>query len=376
MEEENYYMSRAIELAKSGWGKTNPNPLVGAVIVRNGSIIGEGYHKKIGSYHAEIEALQSLKQDPKGSEIYVNLEPCSHFGKTPPCADALVKAGIKKVVIGMVDPNPLVSGKGISILKKAGIEVVTGVMEKECRILNEIFIKYITQKMPFVILKSAMTLDGKIATRSGDSKWITNEKSREFVHRLRDRVSAIMVGIDTVLMDNPSLTTRLQKSEGKDPVRIVIDSKGRIPLDAKVINNLSEAPAILVIAEELPKEKLSFLSNKNVKVITAGNKEGKVDLNKLMKELYKMQIDSILLEGGGNLNYSALESGIVDKILMFIAPKIIGGADAKTPFEGLGVEKMSDAFSLINYELKTFGKDILIEGYPSKDKESECSRES
>jgi len=375
MKEDKCYMARAIELAKFGWGRTNPNPLVGAVIVKDNSIIGEGYHTKIGSPHAEIEALNSLKVDPEGSTIYVNLEPCSHFGKTPPCADALVKAKVKKVVIGMVDPNPLVSGRGFAILQKAGIEVASGIMEKECKILNEIFVKYITKKKPFVVLKSAMTLDGKIATKSGDSKWITNNESRQFVHKIRDRVSAIMVGIETIIKDDPSLTTRLESKNGKDPIRIVVDSLGRIPFDSKVINSSLKAPLILAVADELSREKINKLNDKNVKVIVAGNKEGKVDLCKLMNELYNMHIDSILLEGGGTLNYSALTAGIVDKILLFIAPKIVGGAEAKTAFEGLGVAKMSDAFSLKNYEIKTFGADILIEGYLNEPKESGCSQE-
>lgn len=363
MTKHNDYMAMTLELAKLGWGRTNPNPLVGAVIVKDERIIGKGYHRKLGGAHAEIEALNTLTQDPKGSTIYVNLEPCSHFGKTPPCADALVKAGIEKAVIGMTDPNPLVSGRGISILEKAGIEVIKGVMEEECRKLNEIFIKFINKKKPFVSIKSAMTLDGKIATKMGDSKWITNEESRQFVHSLRDRYSAIMVGINTILQDDPALTTRLPSKEGKDPIRIVVDSKGRIPISAKVINSSFKAPMILVVSDVLPKEKLRMLRDKNVIVINALGKDGNVDLSKLMDELYNMQIDSVLIEGGGTLNYSALEAGIVDKVLIFIAPKIIGGAQGKTPFEGEGVSLIDEAYKIRDWEIQKFGSDILIEGY-------------
>lgn len=363
MEKHNYYMAMALDLARLGWGRTNPNPLVGAVIVKNSRIIGEGYHKVCGGPHAEVEAIKKLTEDPKGSTVYVNLEPCSHFGKTPPCADALVKAGVGKVVIGMTDPNPLVSGRGISILEKAGIEVIKDVMEEESRKINEIFIKYITRKKPFVMIKSAMTLDGKIATRTGDSKWITNEESRLFVHNLRDRFSAIMVGINTIMQDDPALTTRLSNKEGKDPIRIVVDNKARIPLNAKVINSSLSAPMILAVADEMPKEKLRMLNNKKVKVITVGDREGKVDLNRLMDELYNIQIDSVLIEGGGNLNYSALNAGIVDKVLMFISPKIIGGSQSKTPFEGEGVSSIEEAYKVRDCEIKKFGNDILIEGY-------------
>lgn len=363
MEKHTSYMAMALELAKLGWGRTNPNPLVGAVIIKNDRIIGKGYHRQLGGLHAEIEALNNLTEDPKGSTIYINLEPCSHFGKTPPCADALVKAGVGKVIIGMIDPNPLVSGRGISILQKAGIEVIEGVMGKECQKLNEIFIKYITRKKPFVMIKSAMTLDGKISTNTGDSKWISNEESRLFVHSLRDRYSAIMVGINTILQDDPSLTTRLAHKEGKDPIRIVVDSNARIPLNSKVINSSLKAPMILAVANELPREKFRMLKDKNVKVIAAGSKNGKVDLSRLMEELYNMQIDSVLIEGGGTLNYSALEAGIVDKVLMFIAPKIVGGSQAKTAFEGKGVSSIDEAYKVRDCEVMKIGNDILVEGY-------------
>jgi diaminohydroxyphosphoribosylaminopyrimidine deaminase/5-amino-6-(5-phosphoribosylamino)uracil reductase len=249
------FMERAIELAKMGWGRTNPNPLVGAVLVKDGRIIAEGFHRALGKSHAEVDAFDNAAEDISGSNLYVNLEPCSHYGRTPPCAKAIIDANIKKVVIAMADPNPKVSGRGIKMLRDAGIEVKVGVLENEALKLNEIFINYIVKKKPFVIMKSAVTLDGKIATVSGDSKWITGEESRNYVHVIRDRVSAIMVGINTVLKDNPSLTTRRIDKEGKDPIRIIVDSRGILPEDSNVIKSDSKAGVILATTSCIPKEK-------------------------------------------------------------------------------------------------------------------------
>ncbi|HEX9061157.1 MAG TPA: bifunctional diaminohydroxyphosphoribosylaminopyrimidine deaminase/5-amino-6-(5-phosphoribosylamino)uracil reductase RibD [Clostridia bacterium] len=363
MESHEYYMKRTLELAKKGWGRTNPNPLVGAVIVKNGEIIAEGWHDVLGGDHAEVAAFKNAKESVKGSTMYVNLEPCSHFGRTPPCARAIIDRGVSNVVISMCDPNPKVSGNGIRMLKEAGICVYTGVLESEAARLNEIFIKYITKKKPFVIMKTAMTLDGKTASFSGDSKWITGEDSREFVHVLRDRVSSIMVGINTVLADDPSLTTRLPFKECKDPVRIIADSKGRIPLNCKVINSSSPAGVILATAKELDKDREEKLKDKNVRIISTSDASGRVDLSKLMGELYLMEIDSVLIEGGGTLNASALEAGIVDKVFTFIAPKIIGGCNALTPVEGAGRKLMSEAYKLRDVSVTKFKDDILVEGY-------------
>lgn len=357
------YMKRALELAKKGVGYTNPNPLVGAVIVKEGRIIGEGYHQMYGGPHAEINAFTNATEDVAGATMYVTLEPCSHYGKTPPCANAIVEKKIKKVVIGLKDPNPLVSGKGIEILKNNGIEVVTGVLEEEGRKLNEIFLKYITTKLPFCILKTAMTLDGKIATYTGDSKWITNEKSREFVHQIRHRVSGIMVGIGTILADDPMLNSRLKNGIGSDPHRIIVDSHGRIPLEARILNMESNARTIIAVTEQAPEDKIKLLKDKGAEIIVTPMKNGKVDLSSLMKELGERKIDSVLLEGGGSLNYSALEEGIVDKIYAFIAPKIIGGSEAKTPVEGKGKEFVKDAVILQSIEIQRFDNDIMIEGY-------------
>ncbi len=363
MELHKDYMKKVLTLAKKGWGKTNPNPLVGALIVKNGKIIAKGYHRMPGCAHAEVDAFNNAKEDPCGSTLYVNLEPCSHFGRTPPCVKAIIEAGVSEVVIAMEDPNPQVSGQGIKILKDKGIKVTVGVLENEAKKLNEIFVKFAAEKKPFVILKAAMTLDGKIATVCGDSKWITGEKSRHYVHEIRNRVSAIMVGINTVLSDNPSLTTRLNNGTGRDPVRVVVDSKGMIPLDSKVIK--SSSGMILATASSIENEKEKFLQERGVKIIKADDKSGYVNLNKLMDRLYKLEIDSVLLEGGGSLNASAMNFGIVDKVMMFIAPKIVGGKSAKTPVEGEGIKFMKEATALENVKVSKFDNDTLIEGYIS-----------
>ncbi|MDW8801828.1 bifunctional diaminohydroxyphosphoribosylaminopyrimidine deaminase/5-amino-6-(5-phosphoribosylamino)uracil reductase RibD [Clostridium sp. A1-XYC3] len=363
---ETKYMKRALELAAMGIGYTNPNPLVGAVIVKDGKIIGEGYHEVYGSNHAEVNAFKNATEDVKGATMYVTLEPCSHYGKTPPCAKAIVEKGIKKVVIGLKDPNPLVSGKGIQILKDNNIEVVTGVMEEEGRKLNEIFLKYITTKLPFCILKTAMTLDGKIAAYTGDSKWVTNEFSRKFVHQLRHRVSSIMVGIGTILADDPLLTTRLDTGNGSDPIRIIVDSNTRIPLEAKVLHVQSKAKTIIATTELADGNKLKALESAGADIIITPLKNNRVDLSYLMKALGERAIDSVLLEGGSELNYSAVEEGIVDKVNAFIAPKIIGGREAKTPVGGLGKALMSEAISIENIEIHSFKDDVMLEGYVKK----------
>lgn len=361
------YMRRAMELAEKSAGYTNPNPLVGAVIVKGGRIIGEGCHKVYGGPHAEIEAFMHAAEDVAGAVMFVTLEPCSHFGKTPPCARAIIEKKIAKVVIGMEDPNPLVAGKGLKCLKDHGIEVVTGVLEREVRKMNEIYIKYITEGRPFCILKTAMTLDGKTATHTGDSRWISNELSRQFVHGLRHRVSGIMTGIGTVLTDDPELTTRLKDSTGKDPVRVIVDSTARIPLESKVLNVNSKAGTILAVTENADKDKLNAIRQKGAEVIINPQKDGHVDLQHLFGKLGAMQIDSILAEGGSALNHSLLREGLADKVLTFIAPKIVGGSAAKTPVGGAGIEWMRDAIVLEEVEIRSFGGDILVEGYVRKE---------
>ncbi|EGD48453.1 riboflavin biosynthesis protein RibD [Ruminiclostridium papyrosolvens DSM 2782] len=358
-----FYMKRAFEISKGGWGRTNPNPLVGAVIVKDGEIISEGFHEALGGAHAEVCAFQNATSDISGATIYVNLEPCSHYGRTPPCAKAIAESGIKEVVVAMVDPNPKVSGKGIQILKDANINVIVGVLEEEARRLNEIFIHYITKQLPFVIMKTAMTLDGKIASVTGDSRWISSEPSREYVHKIRNRVSSIMVGVNTIIKDNPSLTARPSSGDGIDPVRIVVDSRGRIPMDSRVINGDSNAGLILATTDRINKDKETQLLSRGVRIIKTIEKSGKVNLGELMRELYKLEIDSVLLEGGGNLNFSALEAGIVNKVMTFVSPKIIGGSSAVTPVGGEGIEEMKDAIALSDIRVEGFDRDVLIEGY-------------
>ena len=361
------FMKKAIDLAIKGTGFASPNPLVGALIVKNDQIIGQGYHECFGKNHAEINAIQNSKDDILNSTMYVTLEPCSHFGKTPPCAEAIAKSGIKKVVIGLKDPNPLVSGSGIKTLKNAGIEVVTGVLEDKCKKLNEVFIKYIEEKTPFVTLKYAMTLDGKISTYTGDSRWISNAKSREYVHELRHKNSAIMVGIGTVLNDDPSLNTRLDIDKPLDPIRIIVDTSGRIPLDSKVLNLESRARTILATTKLIDKDKLTELKNKNISVIICPLLENQVDLNFLLESLKKDHIDSILLEGGSELNFNMLKESLVDKVITFIAPKIIGGKDSKTPVGGLGIELMKNSINTHKVSYKVFDDDICIESYVKKE---------
>jgi len=356
------YMKRAIVLAKKGKGYTNPNPMVGAVIVKDDVIIGEGYHEKYGKAHAEVNAFNNCTIDPKGATMYVTLEPCAHHGNTPPCAEKIVEKKIKKVVVGLVDPNPLVNHKGIEILEKAGIKVVTGILSEEIKEMNEIFYHFIQKKTPFVIMKTAMSLDGKIATKTGDSKWISNEKARYFGHELRHEVSGILVGINTVLTDNPQLTTRLKDKKGKDPHRIILDSTLRIPLNSKILSLASDAKTIIATTEKASKEKIARLESLGVQVISTESKNNQVDLEALMKILGSYNIDSLLIEGGGTVNYSFLRNNLVHKIYTFIAPMIIGGNEAKTPVSGEGISFISEAIYLKSFETKHVDNNLLIIG--------------
>ena len=355
------YMKRALELAELGRGKVAPNPMVGAVIVKAGKIIGEGYHKKYGDNHAEVNAFENATEDVSGATLYVTLEPCAHYGKTPPCAKRIVKEGIKKVVIGVLDPNPLVAGKGVNILKDAGIEVVVGVLEEECRKINEVFMKYIKTSRPFVLMKYAMSLDGKISTATGKSKWISCEKSRRDVHKLRNNLSAIMVGINTVIKDNPMLNCRIEG--GNDPIRIIVDSNLRIPLDSKIVNTSNNISTIVATTHKADKDKIKLLEERNVEVIVAKEKDGRVDITSLIDKLGEKKIDSILLEGGSEINFSCLQEGIVDKVRIYIAPKILGGNNAKGAVGGRGVSEIIDSFNIENIDISTIGSDILVEGY-------------
>ncbi|EJP6471090.1 bifunctional diaminohydroxyphosphoribosylaminopyrimidine deaminase/5-amino-6-(5-phosphoribosylamino)uracil reductase RibD [Clostridium sporogenes] len=363
MEDYDFYMKEALNLAEKGIGKVNPNPKVGAIVVKDNKIIGKGYHKYFGGPHAEVYALKEAGEKAKGATIYVTLEPCSHYGKTPPCAEAIVKAGISKAVISMKDPNPLVEGNGLDILKRNGIEVVTGIMEKESKELNEVFIKYITKKEPFVILKTASTLDGKIATKKGESKWITGEQSRYRVQEIRNDLSGIMVGIGTIIKDNPLLTTRIEG--GRSPKAIIVDSHLRIPLESKILKTIDERTIYVFTTKKHNNiSKKNMLEKLGVKVLEfQENEEGKVPLKEVIQYLGENGMDSILLEGGSTLNFSALKEGIIDKVMCFIAPKIMGGKDSKNMIGGNGVENLKDIFMLKNLKFEQVEQDILIEGY-------------
>ena len=353
----NEFMKRAVELAYRGEGGADPNPLVGAVIVKNGRIIGEGWHKRCGDAHAEVNAFNSLTESCEGAEMFVTLEPCAHYGKTPPCALAVVKNKIKKVYVGILDPNPKVSGKGIEIMKNAGIEVETGLMENECRELNKVFLKYIKTGLPYVHSKFAMSLDGKTACYTGESKWISCEDSRAEVQKLRNKYIGIMAGINTVLADDPQLTCRLEN--GRDPYRIIVDSSLKIPLSAKVIGNDGRC---IVAAVSDDSERIKPLEEKGVRVIKTKPENGRVDLKELMQKLGALEINGILLEGGGTLNFAAIKSGIIDEVTAYIAPKIIGGSMAKTPFEGEGFAKIADCMQLTDLNVRKLGTDIVING--------------
>lgn len=352
------YMRRALALAERGRGWTSPNPMVGAVIVKDERVIGEGWHAQYGALHAERAALAACSEDARGATLYVTLEPCCHQGKQPPCTEAIIAAGITRVVVGSADPNPLVAGKGVQILRAHGIEVTEGVLRAECDALNEIFLHYIRKKQPFVALKAAMTLDGKIATRTGASRWVTGETAREHGHALRHRYRAIMVGVGTVLADDPLLTCRIEG--GRDPLRIVCDSALRTPLSSQLVQTAQTTPTLIAtcVAEEA--RRASYLAA-GCKVWTLPAQDGHVDLAALLQQLGAAGIDSVLIEGGGTLAWSALAAGCVQKVYSYIAPKLFGGRDAKTPVEGEGVALPADGTQLAVQAVRRLGEDVLIE---------------
>lgn len=354
------YMRIALDLAEKGMGFVNPNPMVGAVIVKNGEIIGKGYHHKYGELHAERNAFADCQTDCSGADMYVTLEPCCHHGKTPPCTDIIIQKNIRRVFIGSSDPNPKVAGKGVQILRKHGIEVIEGVLKEQCDRLNEIFFHYITTGKPFVTMKYAMTMDGKIACRTGLSKWITEEPARQYVQYERLRHSAIMVGVGTVIADNPLLTCRLEN--GRNPVRIICDTSLRTPLDSEIVKTAHEIPTIVATCSD-DAEKINQIEKSGCRIIKIKESDGHIDLNDLMEKLGADGIDSILLEGGGELNYSALRSGIVNKVQAYVAPKIFGGKTAQTAVSGLGVDCPDEAFILEHTAIKRIGDDFLIESW-------------
>ena len=373
---EEQFMKRAIELAKQGAGWTAPNPLVGAVVVKNGRVIGEGYHRKYGELHAERNALAACSEDPAGATLYVTLEPCCHYGKTPPCTEIIIEKKIAKVVIGSPDPNPKVAGKGARILREHGIEVVEDYMREACDALNPVFFHYITTKTPYVVLKFAMTLDGKIATRTGASKWITGEAARNHVHQLRGRYAGILAGIGTVLADDPMLNCRIDGAH--QPLRIILDSHLRIPMGSRLVRSAKEYPLLIVCNEstrdrEEGTSRIQKLEEAGAKVWTLPEKNGHPDLNVLMQRLGEEKIDSVLIEGGGTVNEAALKAHIVHHVYAYIAPKSFGGEDAKTPVEGSGIRLPQECANLRLAKITVLLNDMLLEY--DVEGETECSPE-
>lgn len=360
------YMRLAMQLAGNAIGRTSPNPLVGAVIVKDNRVVGCGWHRKAGTPHAEVHALNQAGELAQGADVYVTLEPCAHYGKTPPCAKALVEAKVKNVYGGLLDVNPKVAGKGFKILEDAGIHVEYGFLQDELRKQNEVFFKWIEHKKPFIVLKAAMTLDGKIATATGQSKWITNETSRAYGYKLRDIYDGIMVGINTVIEDNPMLTARVDG--GKNPIRIVVDSSLKIDINANVVQDKS-AKTIIATTDKADKDKILKLQAQDVDVIVVDkDKNDKVDIEKLLDILGQQNICSILVEGGATLSGSFVAKKLVDKVYFFITPKIVGGKEAKTPVAGTGILNLQEALTLKDIQIEKLEEDILIIGRVDKDK--------
>lgn len=358
MENAEFYMKMALEQALSGKGFVSPNPMVGAVIVKNGKVLAKGYHHKYGSLHAERDAFANLTEDCAGADMYVTLEPCCHYGKQPPCTDAIIEHGIKRIFIGSKDPNPIVNGRGRAILQAAGIEVHEGILKEECDRINHIFFHYITKKIPYYVCKYAMTADGKIAAYTGDSKWISCEEARQRVHRMRGEYRGIMAGINTVLSDDPMLNCR---TEGlKSPVRIICDSRLKIPVESKIVKTAKEYETIVATVSR-DNEKIERLKKAGVQVIATSANNGQVNLRELSARLGEMKIDSILVEGGGELNFSVMKAGLCKRIFAFISPKILGGSMAKTPVEGVGIERVKDCLKLNLLSVQKTGDDVLLE---------------
>lgn len=354
------YMQLALQIASAVEGRTWPNPMVGAVVVNEGRIVGMGAHLKAGDPHAEVHALKMAGDMAKGGTLYVTLEPCSHFGRTPPCADRVIEAGISQVVIAMLDPNPLVAGSGVKRIRQAGINVKVGLLETEARKMNEVWLTNMLQHRPFVWMKAAMTLDGKIAASGGDSKWITGEEARHSVHKIRNQANAILIGIGSVLADNPHLTTRLPEG-GRNPLRVILDSQLRIPETVHVLS--TEAPTLIFCGEQADSEKIGRLRAKGADVVQFTLDDGRIPLKRLLAELQERGVALLMVEGGGEVHGSFLQAGLVDKITIYVAPKLIGGT-GPTPVMGSGFLKMDDAVELSNLIVEQIGNDLSITGYP------------
>jgi diaminohydroxyphosphoribosylaminopyrimidine deaminase/5-amino-6-(5-phosphoribosylamino)uracil reductase len=364
------YMRLALDLAQKGEGSVEPNPLVGAIIVRNNKIIGKGYHQHFGGPHAEINAINSVKNSGqlKDATLYITLEPCIHFGKTPPCVPAIVQVGIKKVVIASRDPNPLVNGKGIRLLKQHGISVTEGIMGDQAKNINRPFFKLHQKGLPYVVAKWAMSLDGKLATKTGDSKWITSEKSRNYARGIRAKMNGVMVGIGTVLNDNPRLLPNTKPQintdkHRKNPIRIILDSRARLSLTSNLVRTLNKGDVYLMVSSSAPAKNVRLLEHKGVRVLRLPSRKGQLDFMAILKILAKNGINKIMIEGGGEVLGSAFDEKVVDEVYAFIALKIIGGRTSKTPVEGNGIQKLNDALNLKNLSVKYLKPDILIHGY-------------
>jgi len=358
------YVKEALRLAKKGLGRTSPNPMVGAVVVRQGKVVGRGFHPKAGGPHAERVALDQAGAKAKGATLYLNLEPCNHFGRTPPCAQLIRERGLKKVVFGMTDPNPKVPGGGAAWLRSEGIEVVQGVLERECQRLNEVFVKWITTGLPFVILKAATSLDGRIATRTGDSKWISNDQSRKLVHQIRNRVDGVLVGIGTVQQDDPLLTVRLTKGKIKDPLRIVIDLRLRIPLKARILADPGNT--LIVSGEQAPISRRKALESKGVEILALPERQGRISIKEILSVLGRRGLTSLLVEGGAEVYGSFFRERQIDKLVLFLAPLMIGGQKAKEMIGGAGVSQVTEALRFREMKVKSWFGDILVEAYPEK----------
>ena len=362
---EEQYMREALRLAALGRGRTSPNPMVGAVLVRDGRVVGAGWHRKAGTEHAEIHALRMAGELARGATLFVTLEPCSHTGRTGPCAKALIEAGVRRVVAAMEDPNPLVSGRGFQMLREAGTEVSCGLLEQEARRLNEAFLTWVTKKRPFVTLKMAMTLDGKTATAGGESQWITGEEARLRGHEMRDETDAILVGIGTVLADRPSLTARLPDGNGKNPLRIILDSRARTPMDLPMLHD-GAAPVLIAATEAAPEENVRRLRETGAEVLFAGAGPT-VDLPLLLRTLGERKICSLLVEGGSTVHFSFLRDGLADKVCVFLAPMLVGGKGATPAVGGEGFSRLADAARLTGIETEMLGNDFFVSGYIAKE---------
>lgn len=361
IEEDHYYMDHVLALAKKGIGHVNPNPLVGAVIVQDGEVIGQGHHRKFGEHHAEINAITNIRKPINNATLYVNLEPCSHVGKTGSCAQEIIKYAFKRVVIANEDPNPLVNGKGIKIIRDSGIQVDIGIQKDEAREMNHIFFKWIKNNKPFVLLKTATSLDGKIATMNGNSKWISGEQSRTIVHQLRHQYSAVLTGVNTVIYDDPLFNVRRNVENPAHPARIILDPKARTPLHSKILHTPEFGKVYLVISNHAPKNAIENFRSKGAEIIVCPLKNQKMDLHYLLNVLKEKNIDSIMIEAGGYTNFECIQQNVVDRLLIFLSPQIIGGEKALTAFEGKGFKNLNETKKIKSLKHTRLAEDIMIE---------------